>query len=54
MLFCREICFVAIYAVLLRKIFCRDLRALVWRKIEAKIVSLEKKGQISGMSFKYP
>ena len=30
LLFCREICFIAIYAVLLRKIFCRDLRAFVW------------------------
>ena len=29
MLFCPEICFVAIYAVLLQKIFCRDLHAFV-------------------------
>ena len=36
LLFCREICFIAIFAVLLRKIFCRDLRAFVWRKIKPK------------------
>ena len=39
---CREICFVAIYAVFLRKIFCCYLRAFVWRKIELKIVLVEK------------
>ena len=27
---------------------CRDLRAFVWRKIEPKIVLVEKKRQISG------
>ena len=32
MLFCCEICFVAIYAVLPRNLFCRDLRVFVWRK----------------------
>ena len=36
-LFCRKIC------------FCRDLRAFAWRKIEPKIVTVEKKGQISCM-----
>ena len=36
-LFCREICFVTIYAL------------FVWRKIEPKIVLVEKKRQISGM-----
>ena len=49
MLFCRKICFVAIYAVLSRNLFGRDLRALVWRKIEPTILSVEKKGQIWGM-----
>ena len=48
-LFCREICFVAIYAVLWRNLFCRDLRAFVWRKVEPKIVLVENKRQISGM-----
>ena len=38
----------AIYAVLSRFFGC-DLRALVWRKNEPKIVSVEKKGQISCM-----
>ena len=32
MLICREICFVAIYAVLAQNLFCRDLRTFVWRK----------------------
>ena len=30
-------------------LFCRDLRAFVWRKVEPKIVLVEKKRQISGM-----
>ena len=37
------------YAVLSRNLFCRDLRTFVWRKIEPKIASVEKKWQISGM-----
>ena len=37
------------YAVLSRNLFCRDLRTFVWRKIESKIASVEKKWQISGM-----
>ena len=49
MLICREICFVAIYAALAQNLFCRNLRAFVWRKIYSKIVLVEKKGQISGM-----
>ena len=55
-MFCRILCcfiakflFYAIYAVLLRNLFCRDLRALAWRKIGPTILSVEKKGQISGM-----
>ena len=44
-----EISFVAIYTALSR-IFCRDLRAFVWRKIVSKIVCVEKKRQISGMN----
>ena len=43
MLICREICFVAIYAVLAQNLFCRDLRAFVWRKIDSEIVLVEKK-----------
>ena len=43
-----KISFVAINAVLSR-IFCRNLRAFVWRKIVPKIVCVEKKRQISGM-----
>ena len=55
-LFCLNLCCfvsksvcVAIYAVLSRNQFCRDLRVFAWRKIQAKIVFVEKKGQISGM-----
>ena len=48
-LFCCKICFVAIYVVLSRNLFCRKLRAFVWRKIEPEIVLVEKKRQISGM-----
>ena len=45
---CCKISFLAIYAVLSKK-NCRNLRAFVWRKVEPKIVSVEKKGQISCM-----
>ena len=55
-MFCRILCcfiakflFYAIYAVLSRNLFCRDLRTFVWRKIEPKIASVEKKWQIWGM-----
>ena len=55
-MFCRILCcfvakslFYAIYAVLSRNLFCRYLRALAWRKIGPTILSVEKKGQISGM-----
>ena len=43
------IIFFAIYAVLSRNLICRNLRAFVWRKIEPRIVSVEKNRQISGM-----
>ena len=43
MLICREICFVAIYAVVAQNLFCRDLRTFVWRKIYSEIVLVEKK-----------
>ena len=46
LLFSRKICFVAIYAVLSQNLFGRDLHAFAWRKIEPKIMSVEKKGQI--------
>ena len=49
MLFCCIIGFVAIYALLSRNLFCRDLRTFMWRKIEPKIKYVEKKLQISGM-----
>ena len=56
LMFCRVLCcfvakslFYAIYAVLSRNLFCRYLRALAWRKIGPKILSVELKGQISGM-----
>ena len=39
----------AIYTVLSQNLFCRDLRAFAWRKIDQKIVPVEKKGQISCM-----
>ena len=55
-MFCRILCcfiakflFYAIYTVLSRNLFCRNLRALAWRKIGPTILSVEKKGQISGM-----
>ena len=55
-MFCRILCcfvakslFYAIYAVLSRNLFCRYLRALAWRKIGPKILSVEKKGQMWGM-----
>ena len=35
--------FLAIYAVLLQNLFCRDLLAFAWRDIEPKIVPVEKK-----------
>ena len=57
-MFCRILCcfiakflFYAIYAVLSRNLFCRNLRALAWRKIGPTILSVEKKGQISGMDW---
>ena len=31
----------AIFAVLSQNLFCRDLRAFVWRKIEPKIMPVE-------------
>ena len=47
MLFCCKICFVAIYAVLLRKLFCRDLRAFCVEKNWTKnCVCGEKKTNI--------
>ena len=49
MLFCWQIGFVGIYAILPQNLFCRDLRTFVWRKIEPKIAYVEKKLQISGM-----
>ena len=42
-LFCCKIIFLAIYAVLLQNLFCRDLLAFAWRDIEPKIVPVEKK-----------
>ena len=41
--------FYAIYAVLSHNLFCRNLRTLAWRKNGPNILSVEKKGQISGM-----
>ena len=35
--------------LLSRNLFCSDLRAFVWRKVEPKTVRVEKKRQISGM-----
>ena len=35
-------CFVAFYAVLSRNLFCHNLRAFAWSKIEPKIVPVEK------------
>ena len=41
-----KISFLAIYAVLSQNQFWYDLRAFAWRKIEPKIVPVEKKLQI--------
>ena len=46
MLFC---CKILIYAILSRYLFCRDLRAFAWRKIQPRIAPVEKKWLISGM-----
>ena len=46
-------CFNAYCAVLSQNLFCRDLRAFAWRKIEQKIVPVDKKGQISCMGLLY-
>ena len=54
MLFCCKIDFVTIYALLSENLFCRDLRTFVWRKIEPKIASVEKKWQIWGMPVAVP
>ena len=43
MLFCCKIDFVTINALLSEDLFCRDLGTFVWRKIEPKIASVEKK-----------
>ena len=43
MLFCCKIGFVAIYTLLSQDLFSRNLRTFVWRKIEPKIASVEKK-----------
>ena len=43
MLFCCKIGFIAIYALLLQNLFCRGFCTFVWRKIEPKIASVEKK-----------
>ena len=50
LLFCREIRFVALCAVLLQNLFCRDLRTFAWRKICLKIVTVEKKYKYQGWS----
>ena len=50
MLFC---CKIVIYAVLSRYLFCRDLRAFAWRKIQPRIAPVEKKLLISGMGTVY-
>ena len=51
MLFFLEICFVSIYAVLPRNIFCRDLRAFVWRKIIEKLCLWRKKDEYEVWSY---
>ena len=48
-LFWQNQCFLAIYVVLSRNQFWYDLRAFAWRKIEPKIVPVEKEWQIWGM-----
>ena len=46
MLICREICFVAIYAVLARNKFCPDLRAFVWKNLFRNCACGEKRTNI--------
>ena len=50
-LYCRENCFVAIFAVLSRKLLNCDLGAFAWKKIEPNIVPVEKRAKyyLSGM-----
>ena len=50
--YCNLCCFVAksfIHAVLSRNLFCHNLRAFMWRKIEPKSTFVKKKWQISGL-----
>ena len=49
MLFCCKISLLCDLRCFVAKSVCRYLRALAWRKIGPKMLSVEKKGQISGM-----
>ena len=51
---CCKICFVAIYAVLSRNLFCRDLRASCVEKNWTKNCACGEKRQISGMLQMHP
>ena len=46
---CRFVGKSVIQAILSRNIFCHNLRAFMWRKIEAKSTFVENKWQISGL-----
>ena len=48
------ICGVLSHETVVKSFFCRNLRSFVWRKIEPKIVSVEKKRQISCMTSSSP
>ena len=46
---CRFVAKSVIHAVLSRNLFCHNLRAFMWRKIEPKSTFVQKKWQISGL-----
>ena len=48
-LFWQKFRYVAIYFVLLGNLFYREIHNFVWRKIEPKIVSVEKNYKYQGM-----
>ena len=54
MLFCRKICSFEIYADFLQNLFCRDLRISMWRKIEPKILSVEKNDKYNVLEVQGP
>ena len=54
MLFCCKISLLCDLRCFVANLFCRYLRAVAWRKIGPKMLSVEKKGQIWGMGLQTP